>query len=100
MLKETALTIRSASISKVGGFSFTDGNKRDQKELGVGKSDGRVEESHRSENVYPEANLFSGGAICWLRLCWWKERSLSKSLVNKCFVLGDQRWQAFQFNHL
>ena len=50
--------------------------------------------------LYPEASLFSGGAICWLRLRLVEGQKLKQSLVNKHFVLGDQRWRAFQFNHL
>ena len=41
--------------------------------------------------LYPEANLFSGGAICWLRLRLVEGEKLKQSLDNKYFVLGDQR---------
>ena len=57
----------------------------------MGKPDERVGGLIDQRMFYPEASLFSGGAVRWLRLRLAEGEKLKQSLVNKHFVLSDQR---------
>lgn len=89
--KKAALNRKICKHLKSWGFSFLDRSKKDQKELGVGKPDERVEGLIEQRMFYPEASLFSGGAVRWLRLRLAEGERLKQSLVNEHFVLRDQR---------
>lgn len=87
-------------------LSFIGKSKQGQKKLGVRKRDdqkwhdGIVDQ----KMFYPEARLFSGGVVCWLKLGGWMGKAkfrdleegekLNQSLVNKHFALTDQWGQA------